>query len=93
MCASDPFWLFHALLTPSWNSSKNVCTTSSKDTAVVSKPGEIWQAGIPEVHVPLHRDAHCTSVADFGLALRQTANCNPATDLLLRVQRAFPWVS
>lgn len=86
MCASDPFWLFHALRTLPWSSSKNVCTTSSKDTSVVSEPGDIWQAGIPGVHVPLHWDARSTTVADFGLALRQTANYNPAMDLLLRTR-------
>lgn len=72
--------------------SKNSCTTFSKDTAVVSRSGEIWQVGIPEVHVPLHFNAYCTSEADFVLALRQTANSSPAMDLLQRTQQAYPWV-
>lgn len=69
-CASDPLWLFRILLTPSWSSSENVCTSSSEDAAVGSKEGEVWQVGIPEVHVPLHCDMHCTSLTDFGLSLR-----------------------
>lgn len=56
------------------------------------KSGEVWQVGIWKVHVPLHCDVHCTSVTDCGLALRQTANYNPAVGLLLRTQWAFPGV-
>lgn len=59
---------------------------------MVSKAGEIWQIGIPEVHVSLHYNSYCTSKADFVLALRQTANSNPAMDLLQGTQQACPWV-
>lgn len=53
--------------------SKSSCTTLSKDAAGVSKPGEIWLVGIPEVHVPLHCNAYCTSKADFFISFE--TNC------------------